>query len=117
MIDDNIRHSNLHKIINNDLERKILFKNEINLRVFYKIIITILNSIIFGLISYLALLKFRKHTLISYNNFSNQTIIILVVAVIFNDIFFSKFNKIFLISNKYELLIFLLLLIFLYILL
>lgn len=65
-----------------------------------KVCLNIINSILFGLISYLILTRFRA--------FQNNKFVILFIIIIFNDIFFNKFSKIFITDNKYEIIIFLL---------
>ena len=79
-----------------------------NITLLIKIALNIINSIIFGLISYLILTRFRL--------FQGNKYIILFIIVIFNDIFFNKFSKIFVTDNKYEIIIFLLFIFLLFLL-
>jgi hypothetical protein len=76
--------------------------------IFIRITLNIINSILFGLISYLILTHFRA--------FQNNKFIILFIIVIFNDIFFNKFSNIFITNNKYEVIIFLLFIFLLFLL-
>ena len=79
-----------------------------NKTIIIKMILNIINSLLFGLISYLILTHFRA--------FQNNKVIILFIIIIFNDIFFNKFSKIFITDNKYEVMIFLLFIFLLFLL-